>query len=1796
MRTRMTLITIVILAAVMVLFIVGSAAGQPRYIGAERALSTVTLYAVADATVRSVQPNTNFGSEHYLELSHDEWEGGALEEIVLLHFDLSGLPTGAVIDSAVMELYLVYATGANPVAVAAHFVTSGWAEGSVTWNSFPTANPIGIVSQVDASTGSYKSWNVTSYAQTWYSGSNNGLYLRGPATDYERTFESREHNESVPRLVVTYHVDCPADAYETNDSFAQAASISTGVEHTAYICGSDDDDYFKFYVSTGQEITIDLYGAVDDLPADYDVELYDPDEGYVTVSQNSSTTPEQIVHMADQTGTWYAHVYGYSGAYSAVDPYKLFVTLSALPTSTPTRTPTSTPTRTPTSTPTRTPTSTPTRTPTSTPTRTPTSTPTRTPTNTPTRTPTDTPTRTPTATGTATPTPTATRTATPTPTATPTGTTTTTPQPPTVTATPTATPTPTPTSTPTTTPTGEVAREWVVNTSADHDDGQCEPLETGDCTLREAINSANDREVPSTILFEIPEGDPGFQDDRWIIQPETALPDLTGDGLTIDASTASEEGDTASSPTICTGGLFIVVDGGLAPPGTSGYMLTGVGQKVSGMVISHWPGDGVRISSATAPAHDNVVACNKIVDNQANGVRIDVAAHHNIVGGPPGGNLISGNSGSGVRIMGTGADHNQVIGNYIGTNEAGTGARANFGYGVHISGGARYNDVGGELAEHGNVIAGNSHSGVMIEGSNTDLNRVGANLIGTAADGSTPLGNGHHGVGIYDGAALNQVGSSELQPNVIAASSWSGVALVESNTNTVFGNYIGTCCASARQNGVLHGTDTSGTKNLGNGYYGVHVVGGTDNNVGSNTIAHNGADGVRVEGATAVRNTITVNAVTSNGGKGIELVNDGNTELPPPVITSVTGSSVNGTACPLCTVEIFSDPADEGQNVHSPPYALADSSGNWSWTGTTTDKNVTATATDGAGNTSEFSVVGWAFIGYVDLTTDRPFPWPIPAEVTLYGSDEATELGERLASVPTNSDGTYEIRYGTAEDAPTEYTYHNVVVADPAYDVVSAESGSGGRVTDDGWIQFETLPPGIYPDNDYVLFDTFPPPKLKIVPGLQIHPGPYGLVGSKDFVIDGIEVTQAIQCFDQLRGDTGQAGTEQVCSKDNALTLVTGKAAVVRVYATTTDYCAPPAAVATVRVDLHVAWNTDSITKTINYKIICGPDFVRRKFAPGSANFYLTVPTDRTISLWAEVNPDKGRTEPDYTNNRYPATGAENAEFKTRKPLKVGYVLVDYQPLAAKLFPNYSGPSKPDAKWIASSSSYGLYDAIYPSHSLGYVDRGVLPYYQQTDIRDDYYQSGKRVCGWCNLLNQLKKRWEVWKMWTACLPGVGCPSIPDQIFGWLPEKALEGRGWQGLTHPDWGGKVAAIGLERDDTVMPHEVGHNLGLLHAPCSSLPNDPTKDPMWPYSNGQAQEAGFDVAGQYAVSPAMDDFMDCSLYSWISPYHWNKLFDALAPSTTASSAAASTPQSYVLVSGLVTDDDIGQLDPLIRLESSATAPDVPSGSEYCLTFYDLPGEPLAAYCFDPSFVHPESGEVVGVAPFVRALPFPDGAARLALLHGEVLLDARVASLQAPEVAFTSPSGGESWDGLRDVVWTASDADGDELTFSVFYSHDGGENWMPIVMDLRETSYRLDTTSLPGSDSAQVRVLASDGFHTTAADSATFSVPTKSPNVSIATPTEGGLLPPEQALYLDGSAFDPEDGSLSDAALSWWSDRDGLLGRGAPLILPGLTLSSGWHIITLRAADSDGQIGLARVNVFVGHRVYLPIILKSYP
>lgn len=85
-------------------------------------------------------------------------------------------------------------------------------------------------------------------------------------------------------------------------------------------------------------------------------------------------------------------------------------------------------------------------------------------------------------------------------------------------------------------------------------------------------------------------------------------------------------------------------------------------------------------------------------------------------------------------------------------------------------------------------------------------------------------------------------------------------------------------------------------------------------------------------------------------------------------------------------------------------------------------------------------------------------------------------------------------------------------------------------------------------------------------------------------------------------------------------------------------------------------------------------------------------------------------------------------------------------------------------------------------------------------------------------------------------------------------------------------------------------------------------------------------------------------------------------------------------------------------------------------------------------------------------------------------------------------------------------------------------------------------------------------------------------PTVTITSPEDGATVPP--TLTLEGSAEDPDEGTLTGDALVWSSDVDGELGTGATL---QVTLSTGSHTLTLTATDVQGATGSASVAVTVG-------------
>jgi len=281
-----------------------------------------------------------------------------------------------------------------------------------------------------------------------------------------------------------------------------------------------------------------------------------------------------------------------------------------------------------------------------------------------------------------------------------------------------------------------------------------------------------------------------------------------------------------------------------------------------------------------------------------------------------------------------------------------------------------------------------------------------------------------------------------------------------------------------------------------------------------------------------------------------------------------------------------------------------------------------------------------------------------------------------------------------------------------------------------------------------------------------------------------------------------------------------------------------------------------------------------------------------------------------------------------------------------------------------------------------------------------------------------------------------------------------------------------------------------------------------------------------------------------------------------------------YIIISGEIRQDGGVTVESFYRIIGT-TIPTEFSGGSYSLEFVNLENEVIAAYSFEPTFVSPEIGEVT-TWPFVFVVPYPEGTTYIRITHqAEAMVAKQVLSQvevtpNAPSVTVTYPNGGEVLVGTVTVTWTANDPDGDQLTYAVLYSNDGGESWQVLAEGLQETSLELDTATLPGGNNCYIKVLATDGVNTSEdLSDGPFSVGRKAPQVFITSPEDGAVVRAGQTVVLEGVGFDLEDGIIDDSSLFWTSDRDGELGTGSAL---AVTLSEGQHTITLTATDSDGN------------------------
>ena len=402
--------------------------------------------------------------------------------------------------------------------------------------------------------------------------------------------------------------------------------------------------------------------------------------------------------------------------------------------------------------------------------------------------------------------------------------------------------------------------------------------------------------VPNNTGVVIQNGATGNRSAAPPPQPPTSSQATTQDGVDIlDSNTEKNavEGDdiglaSGDSATLGNGGNGVAVYES-ASDNTIGGSVTGAGDVISGN-----GGSGMYISGASNTVDGDIIGTNssgaKSLGNLNDGVLLLLGATDNTIGGTTTAarDVISGNDQDGVDIFDSDTMGNVVEGSDIGATAGASAALANGGTGVAIFEGASCNTIGGSVTGAGDVISGNSESGVSISDSGTTGNVVDGDDIGTNSSGANTLGNSINGVLIQDSATCNTIGGTTTGARDVISGNLFGVQILFGGTssNVVEGDYIG--------------INPGGTAALGN-YYGVYILGGADyNTIGGTTaadrdvISGNTEDGVHIVDLAAY-NTVDGDYIGVSPGGNTALGNEASgVAIYSGAYDNTIGGSVSG--------------------------------------------------------------------------------------------------------------------------------------------------------------------------------------------------------------------------------------------------------------------------------------------------------------------------------------------------------------------------------------------------------------------------------------------------------------------------------------------------------------------------------------------------------------------------------------------------------------------------------------------------------------------------------------------------------------------------------------------------------------------------------------------------------------------------------------------------------------------------------------------------------------------------------------
>jgi len=359
---------------------------------------------------------------------------------------------------------------------------------------------------------------------------------------------------------------------------------------------------------------------------------------------------------------------------------------------------------------------------------------------------------------------------------------------------------------------------------------------------------------------------------------------------------------------------------------------------------------------------------------------------------------------------------------------------------------------------------------------------------------------------------------------------------------------------------------------------------------------------------------------------------------------------------------------------------------------------------------------------------------------------------------------------------------------------------------------------------------------------------------------------------------------------DAGVPLVAGRDALLRVFAVSSW---PQS----IQPDVEISLLDASGTQIQQYIVSASSSTVPTSVQEGqlSQSWNLPLPGEDVVpglQIVARVDPESEFEEADESNNVFPGDG---------EPLPLN--VRDLNDLQVRFIPVFQSTTNltgdVDASNMEDFTDLAL--RLFPTVA---IDADLRSTYS-TDSRA--LEDDNAAGSWTSLLGEIRT-----------LQRVEDPSGARHFYG-----VVDVRYNSGVAGIAYVGGFAGIGRDLAwpglETVFPHELGHNLGLRHAPCGGVEDF---DPNYPYADGTIGVFGMDVAELDLKLPSLNDIMGYCQHIWISDYNYEIAFSHRESFEKREAIViGKEPEPCYLVRGAFRDGE-PRLEPIVELEARAVLP----------------------------------------------------------------------------------------------------------------------------------------------------------------------------------------------------------------------------------------------------------------------------------